>query len=64
MATSHFFSSTLFLKEDVKKLSRYTLYALSKSDASDADKGGEDGDGGGGGGGGGVEVALQDEGRR
>ncbi len=57
MATSHFFSSTLFLKEDVKKLSRYTLHALSKSDASDADKGGEDG-------GGGVEVALQDEGRR
>ncbi len=59
MATSHFFSSTLFLKEDLKKLSRYTLHALSKSDASDADKGGEDGDGGGG-----VEVALQDEGRR
>jgi hypothetical protein len=58
VATSHFFSSTLFLK-DVKKLSRYTLHALSKSDASDADKGGEDGDGGGG-----VEVALQDEGRR
>ncbi len=57
MATSHFFSSTLFLKEDVKKLSRYTLHALSKSDASDADKGGEDG-------GGGVVVALQDEGRR
>ncbi len=59
MATTHFLSSTVFLKEDVQNLSRYTLHALSKSDVSDADKGGEDGDGGGG-----VEVALQDEGRR